>query len=81
MDKLPFSSDELQKITKQDYDDLKKAVFNLMVIADGTRGHLQRSLETICSYIELALIDLKQINEMNPGEFKNLIHQRQKEQN
>jgi len=81
MDKLPFSSDELQKITKQDYDDLKKAVFNLMVIADSTRGHLQRSLETICSYIELALIDLKHINDMNPEEFKNLIHVRQKEQN
>lgn len=79
MDKLPFSSDELQKITKQDYDDLKKAVFNLMVIADGTRGHLQRSLETICSYIEMALTDLKHINDMKTEEFKNLIHQRQNE--
>ena len=81
MDKLSFSSDELQKITKQEYDDFTKAVLNLMVVADGTRGHLQRSLETICSYIELALIDLKHINDMNPEEFKNLIHVRQKEQN
>jgi len=79
MNKLSFSSDELQKITKQDYEEFKKAVFNLMVIADGTRGHLQRSLETICSYIELALIDLKHINDMNPEEFKNLIHQRKNE--
>ncbi len=77
MDKLSFSSDELQKNTKRNYEDLKKAELNLMVIADGTRGILQRSLETICSYIELALIDLERINEMNPEEFKNLIHQRQ----
>ena len=35
MDKLSFSSDELQKNTKRNYEDLKKAELNLMVIADG----------------------------------------------
>ena len=81
MNKLPFTSDELQKNTKQNYDDLKIAVLNLMDIADNTRGSLQRNVETICSYLELALIDLERINDMKPEEFKNLIHQRQKEQN
>ena len=79
MDKISLSSNELQKITKQNHDDLKRAVLDLMVMADGTRGSLQRTLETICSYLELALIDLKHINDMNPEQFKNLIHQRLKE--